>query len=85
MSKYDGLLRKPKGHTVKTPQLQTTTAGRPRAKRSDPEYQQITCYMRRDTYVAARKRLLDEDGEFSDLVEELVSKWAGGQRKEATR
>lgn len=76
MSKYDGLLRT-KGHTTKSPQLQKATTGRPRAKRSDPEYQQVTCYIRRDTYVAARKRLLDESGEFSDLVEDLVSKWAG--------
>ena len=81
MSKYDGLLR-PKGHTTKTPQLQTAAVmGRPRAKRNNPEWMQVTCYIRRDTYIAARKRLLDDDGEFSDLIEDLVGKWAAATRK----
>lgn len=85
MSKFQGLLqaRKQKHSTISTtqkssnPTLQNVQprVGRPRAKRSDPEYQQVTAYIRRDTYTAARKLLLDEGREFSELVEDLVRQW----------
>lgn len=54
--------------------------GRPRAKRSNPEYQQVTAYIRRSTYTAARKQLFDEGREFSELVEELVAGWVKARR-----
>jgi hypothetical protein len=53
--------------------------GRPRSKRSDPEYRQVTAYIRASTYIAAKKRLLDEQKEFSQLVEELVTVWLAGK------
>jgi hypothetical protein len=50
--------------------------GRPRAKRSDPEYTQVTAYIRRDTYMAVKRKLLDmDDAEFSDTLEELLARW----------
>jgi hypothetical protein len=52
--------------------------GRPATgKRNDPEYDQTTAYVRKDTYKAVRIALI-EDGEerdYSELVEELLSKW----------
>lgn len=51
--------------------------GRPRGKRSDSDYTQVTAYIRSDTHVGVQMLLL-KDGkqkDFSDLVEELLAKW----------
>ena len=49
--------------------------GRPPGKKSDPDYAQVTVYLRKDNHLAAKKRLLDDGKEFSELVDELVSTW----------
>ena len=49
--------------------------GRPPGKKSDPDYAQVTVYMRKDNHLAAKKRLLDDGKEFSELVDELVTAW----------
>ena len=49
--------------------------GRPPGKKSNPDYTQVTVYLRKDTHIAAKKLLLDEGREFSDLVDDLVSRW----------
>ena len=51
--------------------------GRPSGKRSDPAFVQTTAYVRGDTYKAVRIALIQEDEgrEYSELVEELLSKW----------
>jgi hypothetical protein len=49
--------------------------GRPPGKRSDPDYTQVTAYMRKDTYQAAQKLLIDLDRDFSDLPQDLVNDW----------
>jgi len=49
--------------------------GRPPGKKTDPKYIQVTVYLRKDVHRAARKLLLDDGGQFSDLVDELVSRW----------
>lgn len=51
--------------------------GRPRGKRSDSEYNQVTAYIRADTHLSVQKLLLDDGKkkDFSELVEELLSKW----------
>ena len=49
--------------------------GRPPGKKSNPDYTQVTVYLRKQTHLAAKKRLLDEGGEFSELVEDLVTQW----------
>lgn len=51
--------------------------GRPPGKRSDPDFVQTTAYIRGDTYKAVRIALIEEDEgrEYSELVEELLSKW----------
>jgi uncharacterized Rmd1/YagE family protein len=51
--------------------------GRPNGKRSNAEFQQVTAYVRRDTYRQVSIKLLDREnkGEFSELIEELLQKW----------
>lgn len=49
--------------------------GRPPGKSSDPNYIQVTVYLRKSVHQTARKMLIDERRQFSDLVDELVSQW----------
>lgn len=49
--------------------------GRPRGKRSDRNYTQVCGYVRLDTYKAVRKLLIDEDLEFSELLQSLLESW----------
>jgi hypothetical protein len=46
-------------------------------KRSDPEFEQITAYVRRTTYRQVKVALLQEGSkrDFSDLVETLLNQW----------
>ena len=67
----------PKTSTRKTPARATAPhkVGRPPGKKSNPDYTQVTVYLRKQTHLAAKKRLLDEGREFSELVEDLVIQW----------
>lgn len=49
--------------------------GRPPGKKSDPDFTQVTVYLRKDSYATARKILFDEHKQFSDLVGELLNRW----------
>lgn len=49
--------------------------GRPKGKKSDPDYTQIAPYIRLDTYRAMRHRLIDSDMEISELIQELLDRW----------
>ena len=49
--------------------------GRPRGKKSNPNFVQVTVYVRRDTHMVARQRLYEEGKELSQLVQELVADW----------
>ncbi len=51
--------------------------GRPKGKRSDPDYEQVTAYIRKDTHRDVKIALLSEgDGrEFSELIQELLEQW----------
>jgi hypothetical protein len=46
-------------------------------KRSDPEFEQVTAYIRKNTHRAVKLALLSDGGglQFSDLVETLLTKW----------
>jgi hypothetical protein len=44
-------------------------------KKDHPDYVQVTVYLRKDTYAAAKKALFDDRKQFSDLAEELVTEW----------
>ena len=53
-------------------------AGRPKTgKRSNPDYQQVSAWVRRDTYRRVMDRLYVKEGrrEFSDLVQSLLEAW----------
>ncbi len=51
--------------------------GRPKGKRSDPDYEQVTAYIRKDTHASIKIALLQEGQkrEFSQLVQELLDEW----------
>ncbi len=49
--------------------------GRPPGKKSDPDFTQVTVYLREDSYATARKILFDERKQFSDLIGELLNRW----------
>ena len=51
--------------------------GRPRGKRSDPTYEQVTAYIPRALYKQIRVALLqaDESQEFSELIADLLATW----------
>jgi hypothetical protein len=44
-------------------------------KRSDNDYRQVSAYIRKDTHHQVKIALLQEEREFSELVEELLSGW----------
>jgi hypothetical protein len=66
--------RKPKRAAAAGP---AKRRGRPPGKRSNPDFEQVTIYLRRKTHKDAKVELLrgEERQEFSELVEDLVRKW----------
>lgn len=57
--------------------LPSPKRGRPKGKRSHPDYEQVTAYIRKDTHRAAKIALLSkgEEREFSELIQELLEQW----------
>ena len=51
--------------------------GRPPGKRSDPDFEQVTAYIRKHTHQGVKIALLQEGKgqEFSELVEGLLARW----------
>ena len=49
--------------------------GRQKGKRSNPDYTQVGAYIPKDLDKAVKRKLLDEDIDFSDLVANLLIKW----------
>ena len=64
----------PEPSAASVPVAQAKT-GRAPGKKTDPNYTQVTVYLRKETHNTARKMLIDEHRQFSDLVDELVSRW----------
>jgi hypothetical protein len=56
--------------------------GRPAAKRSDPDFLQVTAYIRKETHRKTKIRLLEEGQgrEFSELVEVMLEEWLGRKK-----
>lgn len=44
-------------------------------KRSDPNYVQVGAYIPKDLNKAVKRSLVEYDGDFSDLVTELLEEW----------
>ncbi len=88
-SKFKGLLdaakskeSEPEELEAKPPQLvedveQPLKRGRPKGKRSHPDYEQVTAYIKKDTYQEIKISLLREGQkrEFSELIQELLEDW----------
>ena len=50
--------------------------GRPRGKRTNPDYEQVTAYIPRSLHDKVKIALIEsERKEFSQLVEELLARW----------
>ncbi len=77
--RFDEFLREARPPDSGAAQPPTTPRARatdkPRAKRDDPDYKQALAYVRRETHRSVMAKLAEQEREFSDLVEELLSKW----------
>jgi hypothetical protein len=75
-------LAAPTGETRQSPaQQEAPKIGRPRTgKRSNPDFEQVSVYVRKDTHRDVKIRLLQqgEGREFSELVEDLLAGWLKG-------
>ena len=62
---------------AKTKAAPSKARGRPTlGKRSDPDYETTTVFLRRDTKLAAARLLIgDKDQDLSDVLEKLLSTW----------
>ena len=49
--------------------------GRQKGKRSNPDYTQVGAYIPKNLDKEVKRKLLDEDIDFSDLVANLLIKW----------
>jgi hypothetical protein len=52
--------------------------GRPPGKRSNPDWEQVTVFIRKDTKRAVVRRLMDDESrlDLSEVIEQLLAKWA---------
>lgn len=89
MSKFKHILNAAKGREPEPepeqptqPEVPPQKQGRPRGKRSNPDYEQVTAYIRRNTYTEVKIALLQsgKGQEFSELIEELLTEWLSTQK-----
>ena len=61
--------------------------GRPKGKRSNPDFEQVTAYIRSQTYRQTKIALLQqaELSDFSELVEKLLTEWLSTQKDESSK
>jgi hypothetical protein len=55
--------------------LKDKPAGRKTGKSSDPNYRSTTVYLKKETVKKAQVKLIENDSDFSTLVENLVQDW----------
>jgi hypothetical protein len=62
--------------------LPAATGKTPRqpGKKNNPDYVQVTVYLKKNTYKTARKLLIDDGRQVSELVDDLVSHWIDRQK-----
>jgi hypothetical protein len=87
MSKFAGVLKAAKGDGTAAeaePRATSLTAtkGRPKGKRSNPSYEQVTAYIQKETYRQTKMALLQnrDDRDFSQLVEDLLCAYLRTQK-----
>lgn len=78
-SKFD-FLSAPEGEIKsapegRQPEEQQPRRGRPPGKRSNPEYVSTTAYIREKVREAVGLRLHNEDFDYSELVDQLLTDW----------
>ena len=56
-------------------QVEEKKRGRPAGKRTNPEYRQLTIFVRNDTLDRVKIALIKNKGEVSELAEQLFSEW----------
>ena len=58
--------------------------GRPKGKRSDPDFEQVTAYIRKETYRQTKIALLEQSqwSDFSELVEQLLTEWLNNRKSQ---
>ncbi len=61
--------------------------GRPKGKRSNPDYTQVTAYIGRDTHKRVKMALLEseDEGDFSELVDRLLIEWLNTQKSKKSK
>lgn len=61
--------------------------GRPKGKRSNPDFEQVTAYVRSKTYRQTKIALLQQEEleDFSELVEKLLNEWLSTQKGKKSR
>lgn len=77
MSKFKALLdaRKIEPASEPEPPAIPPKTKRLSGKRSNPDFEQVTAYIRRNTYRQVKIALVHEGREFSELVETLLADW----------
>lgn len=58
---------------------------KPVGKRQNPEYVQISAYVRKIDYEAVRRTLIGTKTDFSDLLEQWISSWLKEQESAAPK
>ena len=69
------------------PEPETKQRGRPRGKKSDPEFVSVIAYVRKKTHLQVKRLLLDKEEQgdkqdFSELVQDLLDFWVQIQQGE---
>ena len=69
------------------PELEAKQRGRPRGKKSDPEFVSAIAYIRKKTHLQVKRLLLDKEElgdkqDFSELVQDLLDFWVEIQQGE---
>lgn len=67
----------PETSPKESPEPEPPKRGRPKAKRSDPNFTQISAYIRKDTHRKVKMKLLEikSERDLSELIEELLQEW----------
>lgn len=66
----------PRAETMPVPAAAVPAAKPKRVgKREHPDYTQISVYIRKQPYHAAKRKLIGSDKDFSDLVNDLLANW----------
>jgi hypothetical protein len=72
---------------VNEPEPEAKQRGRPRGKKSDPEYVSAIAYIKKKTHLQVKRLLLDKEElgdkqDFSELVQDLLDFWVEIQQAE---